>query len=122
MLYPYLLLSVVPPRRRQALAARRGKFNLISTLPASCCRVFWPEADRKALTLQDLPSIRPAMAAGAIPPPLFFEHRRHVSMCHVSICAKSGILDRASEKHISVGQANVGMLMPARDRSLSKDI
>jgi hypothetical protein len=30
------------------------------------------------LTLQDLPSIRAQMAAGAIPPPLFFEQRRHV--------------------------------------------
>ena len=31
---------------------------------------------RKALTVQDSPSIRPPMAAGAIPPPLFFEQRR----------------------------------------------
>jgi len=77
--------------------ARRGKFNLISTLPASRGRVFRPEAGRKALTLHGLRSIRPAVAAGAIPPPLFFEHRRHVSMCRVSICAKSGILDRAPE-------------------------
>jgi hypothetical protein len=28
------------------------------------------------LTVQDAPSIRPPMAAGAIPPPLFFEPRR----------------------------------------------
>ena len=28
------------------------------------------------MTVQDSPSIRPPMAAGAIPPPLFFEQRR----------------------------------------------
>src|ERR1700722_5399479 len=38
----------------------------------------WPALGaRKALTLQAVPSIRTAMAAGAIPPPLFFERRRH---------------------------------------------
>jgi hypothetical protein len=36
--------------------------------------------DGKALTLQAVPSIRPPMAAGAIPPPLFFERRRHASI------------------------------------------
>jgi hypothetical protein len=30
------------------------------------------------LTLQTAPFIRPALAAGAIPPPLFFERRRDV--------------------------------------------
>jgi len=33
---------------------------------------------QKALTLQHLPSIRAPMAAGAIPPPLFFERRRQL--------------------------------------------
>src|SRR5947209_20612687 len=35
---------------------------------------------RKPLTVQDTPSIRPPMAAGAIPPPLFFEQRRSESI------------------------------------------
>src|SRR6187431_1599987 len=40
---------------------------------------------QKALTVQDAPSIRPSMAAGAIPPPLFFEQRRfreHLASVH----------------------------------------
>jgi hypothetical protein len=48
------------------------KFNHFSSLyviskPAGRRQGAW-----KALTLQRGPSIRPAMAAGAIPPPLFF--------------------------------------------------
>jgi hypothetical protein len=38
-----------------------------------------PAAGRKALTLQKRASIRPAMAAGAILPPMFFERHRLVS-------------------------------------------
>jgi hypothetical protein len=34
----------------------------------------------KALTLQNPPSITAPMAAGAIPPPLFFERRRDVGI------------------------------------------
>src|SRR5713101_2943918 len=37
-----------------------------------------PFGGRNALTLRGLPSIRAPMAAGAIPPPLFFERRRQV--------------------------------------------
>jgi hypothetical protein len=40
---------------------------------------FGPGQARKALTLQNVPFIRAQMAAGAIPPPLFFERRRHGS-------------------------------------------
>src|SRR6266700_2334991 len=43
-------------------------------------RISGPLADRKALTLQHLPSIRAPMAAGAIPPPLFFERRRQLGL------------------------------------------
>jgi hypothetical protein len=39
-----------------------------------------PIADRKALTLHGRASIRPAMAAGAILPPMFFERHRFVSL------------------------------------------
>jgi hypothetical protein len=39
-----------------------------------------PAAGRKALTLQGRASIRPAMAAGAILPPMFFERHRFVSL------------------------------------------
>jgi hypothetical protein len=37
-----------------------------------------PLTGEKALTLPDPPSIRAPMAAGAIPPPLFFERRRQL--------------------------------------------
>src|SRR5258707_4906465 len=43
---------------------------------------------RKPLTVQDTPSIRPPMAAGAIPPPLFFEQRR----CRSILAPAHGIL------------------------------
>jgi hypothetical protein len=36
-------------------------------------RPYRPFGQRKALTLHNPPSIRAAMAAGVIPPPLFFE-------------------------------------------------
>jgi hypothetical protein len=62
---------------RQPIAGLSGKFNLISTLSALSVRVRRPGGTRKALTLQTAPFIRPALAAGAIPPPLFFERRRH---------------------------------------------
>jgi hypothetical protein len=60
------------------------------------------------------------MAADAIPPPLFFERRRHVS----HLCSENGIL-RSTLKYTSVDHA---VEPPARsnprtrDRSLSKDI
>jgi small subunit ribosomal protein S20 len=63
-----------------ALAGRHKKFNLISGLSAFPGPVGGFRSGRKALTLLAAPSIRPAMAAGAIPPPLFFERRRDVSI------------------------------------------
>src|ERR1700744_5658081 len=66
-------------KRRQPLPGRPGKFNLISTLPAPLPAARRFRKGRKALTLQNARSIRPAMAAGAILPPLFFERRRQVS-------------------------------------------
>ena len=62
-----------PDERRQPIAKRRQKFNLISTLSALYHRAPWFRPARKALTLQNPPFIRPGMAAGAILPPLFFE-------------------------------------------------
>jgi hypothetical protein len=62
--------------------------------------VFRPGAAWKALTLQGLPLIRPAMAAGAILPPLFFERRRDVSTLALET-AFSG----TPENHTSVDQA-----------------
>ena len=49
------------------------------------------------------------MAAGAIPPPLFFEQRRHVS-----IFAPTMALSGASEKHTSVDHADDGRRTQAR--------
>jgi hypothetical protein len=66
------------PECRQALAGLSGKFNLINTLSALSAKVSRPQAARKPLTLQTARSIRPALAAGAILPPLFFERRRDV--------------------------------------------
>jgi hypothetical protein len=39
------------------------------------------------LTVPDAPSIRPPLAAGAIPPPLFFEQRR----CGSTLASSHGI-------------------------------
>src|ERR1700720_646716 len=59
-------------RRSQPLAVWRRKFNLISTLSGFYARACRFGAVWKPLTLQNAPSIRAPMAAGAIPPPLFF--------------------------------------------------
>jgi hypothetical protein len=70
------------------LTVRGGKLNLISTLLAICDSAFGPRGDPKALTLQNPPSIRAPMAAGAIPPPLFFERsqpREHIGSRHRSL-------------------------------------
>jgi len=61
------------------------------------------------------------MAAGAIPPPLFFEHRHHIST-PFSLCVQVAFFKRAPKKSISATiRRTVGTLTPARDRSLSKD-
>jgi hypothetical protein len=60
------------------------------------------------------------MAAGAIPPPLFFEKRRHVS-----IGSGEWLARRAPGKHISVGhvvELSASVSLTTRDRSPSKDI
>src|SRR5580704_13890199 len=74
------LLSSAPPTRRQPLPGQRGKFNLISTLSAFAAGLETLLPGLKALTLQDVASIRAPMAAGAIPPPQFFERRRLASV------------------------------------------
>jgi len=56
---------------------------------------------RKPLTLQNVPSIRAPMAAGAIPPPLFFERRRRASIYASRGLACSGGI----EQHTSVDHA-----------------
>ena len=63
---------------------------------------------QKALTVQGAPSIRPAMAAGAIPPPMFFERRRHQSI----LALENGILGNTG-KTPSVDHARFGRLWPA---------
>src|SRR5439155_17174840 len=45
---------------------------------------------RKPLTLQNVPSIRAPMAAGAIPPPLFFERHRRASIVAFRSLASAG--------------------------------
>jgi hypothetical protein len=87
-------------QRRQPITGLTGKFNLISTLSAFFSGAFRPNAPRKALTLQGAPLIRPAMAAGAILPPLFFERRRDMSILALKM-ASSG----TSENHTSVDHA-----------------
>jgi len=56
---------------------------------------------RKPLTLQNVASIRAPMAAGAIPPPLFFERRRRASIFASRSLASSGSI----EQHTSVDHA-----------------
>jgi len=56
---------------------------------------------RKPLTPQNAPSIRAPMAAGAIPPPLFFERRRRASIYASHGPACSGSI----EQHTSVDHA-----------------
>jgi hypothetical protein len=61
------------------------------------------------------------MAAGAIPPPQFFERRRPV--CHIGI--GNGILVEHLKKYTSVDHAverPARSSLSSRDRSLSKDI
>jgi hypothetical protein len=61
------------------------------------------------------------LAAGAIPPPLFFERRRRVS----NLRSENGILLRTPEKYTSVDHAverPARSSLSIRDRSLSKDI
>jgi len=58
------------------------------------------------LTVQDAPSIRPPMAAGAIPPPLFFEQRRireHLASVHGIL--KNGLRQNTLENTTSVDHA-----------------
>src|SRR3981189_2957302 len=100
-------------KRRQALAAQHGKFNLISTLSAPFDRASGLRRLRKALTLQGAPSIRPPMAADAIPPPLFCERRRHMS----DLCSENGIL-RNTRKYTSVDHA---VERPARSSLSTRD-
>jgi hypothetical protein len=81
-------------QRRQPITGLTGKFNLISTLSAFSVRAFRLGATWKALTLQGAPLIRPAKAAGAILPPLFFERRRDMS-----IGSENGILRSTRKPH-----------------------
>jgi hypothetical protein len=76
------------PERRQALPVRPEKFNQFSILSGPSEWAPPLPGAPKALTLQGTPSIRPAMAAGAIPPPLFFERRRPEGI----LAFESGIL------------------------------
>src|SRR6476659_8494532 len=87
-------------KRSKPLAGWRRTFNLISTLSSLYEPVCRFEAVRKPLTLQNVPSIRAPMAAGAIPPPLFFERRRRASIyaSHGLACS-GGIEQIASVDH-----------------------
>ena len=73
-------MSLPRPERGQGIPGLLKKFNHFSTLSVPFGLAGRRQGAGKALTLQGAPSIRPAMAAGAILPPLFFERRRHVSM------------------------------------------
>src|SRR5216684_4018178 len=100
-------------KRSQPLAAQRRKFNLISALSAPFDRASGRRRVRKALTLQGAPSIRPPMAADAIPPPLFCGRRHHVS----DLCSENGIL-RNTRKYTSVDHA---VERPARSSLSTRD-
>src|SRR5882724_8071321 len=63
----------------KAVSQYRGRpGNSTSSAPYAPVSAPFPafREGRKALTVPDSPSIRPPMAACAIPPPLFFEQRR----------------------------------------------
>ena len=62
------------------------------------------------MTVQDAPSIRPPMAAGAIPPPLFFEQRRRGSI----LASGHGILKKQNTRNIpaSITQLNGRRVKP----------
>src|SRR6202035_3862431 len=60
-----------------------------------------PGGTAKALTLQNVASIRAPMAAGAIPPPQFFEQRRDCE----PVCSPSVALPGTPEQHHSVDHA-----------------
>jgi small subunit ribosomal protein S20 len=69
------------------------------------------------LTLRGLHSIRPAMAAGAIPPPLFFEHRRCPFKNRLLSMGSGAAISQNTRKNISGSiTRTVGTLTPARDR------
>jgi hypothetical protein len=69
-------LIYVAPGTPSAISGAIREIQPHQQLIGAFVRVLPPPAARKALTLQTAPSIRPALAAGAILPPLFFERRR----------------------------------------------
>jgi small subunit ribosomal protein S20 len=78
--------------------------------------IAWIEG-RKPLTVRGPPSIRPPMAAGAIPPPLFFELGRMRAKC-----SGSGIFKRTNSKtYQRRSWRSAARSRPVRDRILSKD-
>src|ERR1700751_4953321 len=58
-----------------AITGARGEIQPHQPLIESAGETFGPEKHAKALTSEKAPSIRAPMAAGAIPPPLFFGQR-----------------------------------------------
>ena len=102
-----IMRSSEPSHRGAASQYRRSAGN---STPSAPYRPFGaPPAglrgSEKALTVRGPASIRPAMAAGATPPPLFFEHRRRMSTPSEPM-RPGGILESTVKKHISDDQAN----------------
>jgi hypothetical protein len=58
------------------------------------------------------------MAAGAIPPPLFFERRRHEGI----LAFENGILGNTGKHPASIMQSKVWQALARCDRSPPKDI
>jgi hypothetical protein len=110
--------------RRQQLPGRKQKFNLISHLSALPTGHRACESAAKALTAPKAPSIRAQMAAGAIPPPLFFGQRppplkwqmgfSATAFPEISVLGKTSSVDHAVQA--------AGALMRSRANSRLKDI
>src|SRR5882757_9683451 len=79
-----------------------------------------PAAGRKALTLQEWASIRPAMAAGAILPPMFFERHRLVSLLASSMAFSQNTGNNTSVTSAIQRPAHSGR--PSATSSLPKEI
>jgi hypothetical protein len=99
------------------LDGERQKFNLANTLTAQAGHLSGPRPAPKALTLHGRLSIRPAMAAGAILPPMFFERHRLVSLL-----APGWHFRRTPGNNISAIQRPAHSGRPSATRSLPKEI
>jgi hypothetical protein len=110
-------LAIYLPSGPLGLNGEREKFNLANTLTARAGHLLGIRPVRKALTMQGRLSIRPAMAAGAILPPMFFERYRLVSLF-----APAWHFRRTSGNNTSAIQRPAHSGGPSATSSLPKEI